>query len=81
MDPASLALALVSAQQGQFQAAVATQVLKSQATQDAGVLQILNAGNPLANVAPGIGQPRVSAQLRGQGVDPITNCDVSYSLP
>ncbi|MGZ3409603.1 MAG: putative motility protein [Xanthobacteraceae bacterium] len=56
MDVAALALALVSAQQGQFQAAVATKVLKSQATQDASVLQILNAGNPLANVAAGVGQ-------------------------
>jgi hypothetical protein len=56
MDPAALALALVSAQQGQFQAAVATKILKSSATQDAQVLQLLNAGNPLANVASGIGQ-------------------------
>ena len=56
MDPAAHALALVSAQQCQLQAAVATKILKSSATQDAQVLQLLNAGNPLANVASGIGQ-------------------------
>jgi hypothetical protein len=56
MDPAALALALVTAQQAQFQSAVATKVLKSQLTQDQSVLQILNAGDPLANVADGIGQ-------------------------
>jgi hypothetical protein len=56
MDPASLALALVSAQQAQFQSAVATRMLKSQATQGDIALQILNADNPLANVADGVGQ-------------------------
>jgi hypothetical protein len=56
MDPASLALALVSAQQAQFQSTVATKMLKSQATQGDIALQILNAGSPLANVGNGVGQ-------------------------
>jgi hypothetical protein len=59
MDVASLAAALISAQVGQVQLAVAAKLAKMNAEQGASVVQLLDAakGNfdRLANVAAGIG--------------------------
>jgi hypothetical protein len=60
MDPASLAAALVGAQQGQIQMAAAAKMMKMKLGQDAAIAQLLEAAaqsiNPLANVAGGVGQ-------------------------
>ena len=60
MDPAALATALVGAQTGQIQSAVAAKMLKMNADQAASIAQLLEAAtqnaNSLANVASGVGQ-------------------------
>ncbi len=60
MDPASLASALIGAQTGQLQMAVAAKVLHMQADQDAAIAKMVEAGQQsidrLANVASGVGQ-------------------------
>jgi hypothetical protein len=59
MDPVSIATALMSAQMGQIQLAVAAQMAKMNADQGASVVKLLEAAqaniNSLANVASGIG--------------------------
>jgi putative motility protein YjfB-like len=57
MDVASLAAAILSVQQGQFQQAVGASILKSSANQGAAVAQLLEASTAsLANLSPGVGQ-------------------------
>ena len=60
MDAAALATALVGAQTGQIQSAVAAKMLKMNADQAASIAQLLEAAtqnvNSLANVASGVGQ-------------------------
>jgi hypothetical protein len=59
MDPVSLASALVAAQTGQIQMAVAVKMMKMNADNQAAVVQLLSAGqanvDKLADVAAGIG--------------------------
>ncbi len=59
MDPASLASALIGAQTGRLQIAVAAKVLHMQTEQGAAVVKMLEASQQnaarLANVATGIG--------------------------
>ncbi len=59
MDPASLITALVGAQTGMMQIAVAARLARMNADQGASVAQLLDAAqqsaDPLANVAAGIG--------------------------
>ena len=59
MDVASIASALISAQVGQAQLAIAAKILKMNADQEASVAKLLDAAqanfNQLANVAAGIG--------------------------
>ena len=59
MDAANIATALLSAQMGQLQLAVAAKLAKMQAEQGASVVKLLEAAqanfNQLANVAAGIG--------------------------
>ena len=60
MDAAALATALVGAQTGQIQSAVAAKMLKMNAEQAASIAPLLEAAtqnaNSLANVASGVGQ-------------------------
>lgn len=60
MDPASLATAMVGAQMGQLQMAIAAKMLRMNADSAASVVQLLNAAQQnmqsLANVAVGVGQ-------------------------
>jgi hypothetical protein len=59
MDVASIASALIDAQTGQAQLAVAAKILKMNADQEASVAKLLDAAqaniSSLANVAAGIG--------------------------
>lgn len=59
MDVASIASAMISAQLGQAQLAVAAKILKMNTEQGASVVKLLEAAqanfNQLANVAAGIG--------------------------
>ncbi len=59
MDPTSLVTALVGAQTGMMQLAVATRLLRMDADQGASVVKLIDAAqqnmNSLANVAAGIG--------------------------
>jgi hypothetical protein len=59
MDPASLATALVGAQTGMMQLAVAASLARMNADQGASIAKLVDAAqqsiNPLANVAAGIG--------------------------
>ena len=59
MDVASIASALIGAQVGQAQLAIAAKILKMNADQEASVAKLLDAAqanfNQLANVAAGIG--------------------------
>ena len=59
MDVASIASAMIAAQAGQAQLAVAAKMLKMNADQGASVVKLLEAAqanfNQLANVAAGIG--------------------------
>jgi hypothetical protein len=59
MDIASIASAIIGAQAGQAQVAVAAKILKMNAEQGASVVKLLEAAqanfNNLANVAAGIG--------------------------
>jgi hypothetical protein len=59
MDVSALASALVGAQTGQLQIAIAARILRMSADQQASVLQLLQSGqqnsDSLANVAAGIG--------------------------
>ena len=60
MDVASLAAAMIGAQAGRTQLAVATRMLKMNIDSEGSVLQLLQAGQQnagqLANAAAGIGQ-------------------------
>ncbi len=60
MDPASIAAAFVSQQQGQLQMALAAKFLKMKADDAVSVVQMIDAAalnpNTLANLASGIGQ-------------------------
>lgn len=60
MDVSSLAAAMVGAQVGRVQLAVAARMLKMSSDDDAAVLQLLQAGQQsavqLANAAAGLGQ-------------------------
>jgi hypothetical protein len=59
MDVSTIASALVGAQTGQLQIAIAARILQMSARADASVLELLQSGqqssNSLANVATGIG--------------------------
>lgn len=59
MDPAAIAMALMSAQAGQTQMAVAAKMIKMNLNSDAQVAQLLDASNAslnqLSNVGAGIG--------------------------
>ena len=59
MDPVAIATALISAQTGQLQLAVAAKLAKMNADQGASITQLLDAAksnfDSLANVAAGIG--------------------------
>jgi hypothetical protein len=59
MDVSTIASALVGAQTGQLQIAIAARILQMSAKADASVLELLQSGqqssNSLANVATGIG--------------------------
>jgi hypothetical protein len=59
MDVAAVASAFASAQMGQQQMAILTDLLQTNAAMDASVAQLLQAGqqslDPLANLAAGIG--------------------------
>jgi hypothetical protein len=60
MDPTSIAAALIGAQTGQTQLAVAARMIKMNADQGAAIAQLVAAAaqhtNPLANLAAGIGR-------------------------
>jgi hypothetical protein len=60
MDVASLAAAMIGAQAGRTQMAIATKVMKMSIDSEASVLQLLQAGQDnagkLANAAAGLGQ-------------------------
>jgi hypothetical protein len=59
MDPVAIATALIAAQAGQAQLAVAAKLARTRAEQGAAIAQLLDAArvnfNRLANVAAGIG--------------------------
>jgi hypothetical protein len=59
MDPASIAAALVGAQTGSAQLAVATEMLRMNATNDQAVVNLIESAqqniNQLANLAAGVG--------------------------
>jgi len=60
MDPTSLATAMMGAQMGQAQLAVAAMMMRMNADAAGSIVQVINAAqqnmNSLANVAAGVGQ-------------------------